>query len=881
MSQFAGVPGISGFPLNEVRQQWLTHYTFKNQLSEILINLTVNSAGQQINSAQEKIIELFTTQMMPGFGLFFNYVSGLEFLSKSLNFKPKVGSSEIRRFYNNVVRNRNFIIIEYNNYNANPTDGILKFFDDVVTNLILPVYYQNGMTGNDFLKSVIPLSHPNDSAVSLINKMLVHAAPGENVFIFKSGTGTGKSVALTTILIDSAYIFGPDTTINYNNTSYPITDLNVHLSIPTMQPKFRNIKKIAVLQPRIFNVTGNAKYIANIYNTEPGKMIGYKYKGEDLSTHNNQVLTMYTQESFLQTILNKNHTDRIDFINKFNEIILDEAHEMSIVNEILLYIFKKYHKLCSDTSFVILSATINPEKYIDYFYGGMAGVALLNHPQICIIEGKLAGNPNKNFLTQKTDNYMETIVETIKTCLGTINIPGKDDIIVFLPGVGVINKLYDILLTQNSLGNSLGIYKIHRGQSSESEKIVQAKLGSTDIPKNNLGNVVTRRIFLGTNKAETGITIDSLGIVIDSGYRNLTFYDPEYNITCSIKCGLSRNNAEQRFGRVGRKPGSVGHIYPIYTEETFYSFPEDDYPGLLMEKFDNYYGPMLELAKQFDGTDDILHMDTMTKGISWVTIVNHNISYKKWNTGPQEIQDTFLRLALPFWQTNCILQGLKNDCVYEMLIMISAHDMEIPIEQYMIDWCKEVYPNLRFLGTLIPKICFLKHILSMYPGVKTIKHIEKTNNYGNCTAGTDLTCSTQFDGSKYYEFIDQMHKLGMTDSDLIKKCSQDLREYMLDLFTKCYDCNIKIRSSANWETVYHTLLDGLDDNIAESIAKEPTSPDDVYNFYNIKNNPSLFGIMTFDHEELYRDYISFMKKIKYTEIFLENGTVYFKDFIAF
>jgi HrpA-like RNA helicase len=87
-------------------------------------------------------------------------------------------------------------------------------------------------------------------------------------------------------------------------------------------------------------------------------------------------------------------------------------------------------------------------------------------------------------------------------------------------------------------------YKILQLHSSISKK-VQAEVFEPISPGKH-------KIILATNIAETSITIDDVGIVIDSGRMKEKTYDPHVKLSFLKASWISQANARQRRGRAGR-----------------------------------------------------------------------------------------------------------------------------------------------------------------------------------------------------------------------------------------------------------------------------------------------------------------------------------------
>jgi len=94
----------------------------------------------------------------------------------------------------------------------------------------------------------------------------------------------------------------------------------------------------------------------------------------------------------------------------------------------------------------------------------------------------------------------------------------------------------------------------------------------------------TRRVIIATNVAETGITIDTLRYVIDTGFVNSSEFAPNYNADMLILKPVTQGMHTQRSGRAGRKAPGVS--YAMFTKETLDNLQEDQYPDIIKEKID-------------------------------------------------------------------------------------------------------------------------------------------------------------------------------------------------------------------------------------------------------------------------------------------------------
>jgi HrpA-like helicases len=101
------------------------------------------------------------------------------------------------------------------------------------------------------------------------------------------------------------------------------------------------------------------------------------------------------------------------------------------------------------------------------------------------------------------------------------------------------------------------------------------------ITVDNVKYKVSRRIILSTNVAETGITLNGLKYVIDSGYDRTIEYFPENGIGGLITKPAPISSIIQRIGRVGRT--APGYFYPLYPKYIYDRLQKQRLPKILTE----------------------------------------------------------------------------------------------------------------------------------------------------------------------------------------------------------------------------------------------------------------------------------------------------------
>jgi len=125
---------------------------------------------------------------------------------------------------------------------------------------------------------------------------------------------------------------------------------------------------------------------------------------------------------------------------------------------------------------------------------------------------------------------------------------GPGDILVFLTGSEeceqarklCLEKL-QVMLKRGKKMASMMLYALYGTQDPSSQSKVFEIL-----PKD------TRKLIFATNIAETSLTIDGVGFVVDCGYVKQKQYNPRTGMDALVVVPISKVQAIQRTGRAGR-----------------------------------------------------------------------------------------------------------------------------------------------------------------------------------------------------------------------------------------------------------------------------------------------------------------------------------------
>ncbi|MFE6924929.1 ATP-dependent helicase HrpB [Nocardia sp. NPDC057663] len=133
------------------------------------------------------------------------------------------------------------------------------------------------------------------------------------------------------------------------------------------------------------------------------------------------------------------------------------------------------------------------------------------------------------------------------------------DVLVFLPGVGEINRTAGLL---RDLG--VDVVPLH-GRLGGAAQDTALRPGSR------------RRVVLSTAVAESSLTVPGVRAVVDSGLARVPRIDHRRGLSGLATVRVSSAVAEQRAGRAGREaPGSAWRCWPEYEHQTLPAYPEPE-----------------------------------------------------------------------------------------------------------------------------------------------------------------------------------------------------------------------------------------------------------------------------------------------------------------
>lgn len=290
-------------------------------------------------------------------------------------------------------------------------------------------------------------------------------------------------------------------------------------------------KKIVMLEPRRLAARSVAMRMSAMLREETGDRVGYRVRFDTRVSSKTKIEVV--TEGILTRMIQQDNA-----ISEIGLVIFDEFHERSLHADLSLALCLQVQQvLRPDLRILIMSATFDAVKLSSVVQAPVITSTGKLHPVVI------------NYFPPDSNQPYWNALHTIRAIRKALH-ENFGDVLVFLPGAGEIRRTAGLL------------------QEIESDVIVHALYGDLSYKKQQEAILPDpggrRKIILATSIAETSLTIEGIGIVIDTGYSRVPRFNPRSGFTRLETIRVTKDSADQRAGRAGRL--GPGVCYRLWSE---------------------------------------------------------------------------------------------------------------------------------------------------------------------------------------------------------------------------------------------------------------------------------------------------------------------------
>lgn len=289
---------------------------------------------------------------------------------------------------------------------------------------------------------------------------------------------------------------------------------------------------ILVLEPRRVAARAVARRMAELLGESVGDTVGWRTRDDT------KVSSATRIEVITEGILTR-RIQRDPNLPGVSAVLFDEFHERSIHADLgLALTLEVRESIRPDLRLLVMSATIDAHAVAALVgAGGEGGTVGDDHGEngepAPVIECAGRTFPiDVRWRPRKGRDKLEAVVWS--AVAEALTEPG--DVLVFLPGVGEIKRS----IGEISRHTDAAVLPLYGALKSDEQDAALRTIPGQ------------RRVVVATDVAETSLTVDGIGTVVDAGLARKPRYDPASGLSKLVTVNHSKASADQRAGRAGR-----------------------------------------------------------------------------------------------------------------------------------------------------------------------------------------------------------------------------------------------------------------------------------------------------------------------------------------
>ena len=306
-------------------------------------------------------------------------------------------------------------------------------------------------------------------------------------------------------------------------------------------------------QPRRLAARTIAARLAEELHTPLGQDVGFKIRFTDRTRPETYVKLMTDGILLAETPVDR-------FLNQYDTIILDEAHERSLNIDFLLGYIKRLLPQRPELRCIITSATIDAARFRDHF------ASATDQPPVLEVSGRSYPVEVRYREAETTPDEPEPeVTDQIAAAVDELVREQAGDVLVFLPTERDIRETATVLgRRQRAHATAFEVLPLYaRLPTKEQNRVFEPHS--------------QRRVVLATNVAESSLTVPGIRAVVDTGTARISRYSPRSKVQRLPIEAVSQASADQRRGRCGRL--GPGICIRLYSEADYLARDKYTTPG--------------------------------------------------------------------------------------------------------------------------------------------------------------------------------------------------------------------------------------------------------------------------------------------------------------
>jgi len=294
-------------------------------------------------------------------------------------------------------------------------------------------------------------------------------------------------------------------------------------------------QRIVMLEPRRLATRAAARRMASLLGEQVGGTVGFTTRDERRVSSGTRV------EVVTEGVLTRRLQHDPELAGT-GLVVFDEHHERNLQGDLgLALALDVQGTIRPDLRILVMSATLDGERVARLLGGdGPPAPIVASEGRAHPVEVRWLPRPRTARAAKVRERLEPAVASAVQQALREVP---TGDLLVFLPGAGEIRRLEGLLADLD-----VDIRPLY-GALSNADQDAALQPSPTG----------RRKVVLATDIAETSLTVEGVGVVVDGGQARVPRYDPRTGMTALQTVAISKASAEQRAGRAGRTGPGVAY----------------------------------------------------------------------------------------------------------------------------------------------------------------------------------------------------------------------------------------------------------------------------------------------------------------------------------